>query len=56
MPLIDNDIQWAIKHSEDAAEFLSEFGCSDEDDLKDARRLEVVIKRLAREAGHIPQT
>jgi len=56
MGVLDNDIEWALEHCEEAAEFLSEFGCSDPNDLKKARRLEVVLKRLAREAGYIPQS
>ncbi|MFK5980854.1 MAG: hypothetical protein QM488_18420 [Rhizobiaceae bacterium] len=46
------DIDWAVDHCEQEAAFAYEMGGSHSNDLKNARRLEVVIKRLAREAGY----
>lgn len=48
----DADVAWAIQYLEDEADLCSTVNGSKDESTKEARRLETVFKRMAREAGY----
>ena len=56
MPKNDRDVAWAIAYLEEDAEACSAVNGERDSATKDARRLETVVKRLAREAGYSTET
>lgn len=52
MNKVDEDVLWAVTYATDEADMSSELSGSDSDLTKCQRRLETVIRRLAREAGY----
>ncbi|MGH1330747.1 MAG: hypothetical protein ACRBBK_07695 [Paracoccaceae bacterium] len=54
---LDADLAWALQYAEEDAQFSAEFNGEDGYTTADARRLETVLRRLAREAGYaLPET
>lgn len=51
----DKDVEWAIAHVEEEADVCSAVNGSRDGATKEARRLETVVKRLAREAGYVAE-
>ncbi|AUQ62360.1 hypothetical protein [Phaeobacter inhibens] len=57
LKLPDADLAWALQYAEEDAQFSAEFNGEDGYTTADARRLETVLRRLAREAGYaLPET
>lgn len=56
MPKVDKDVAWAIAWVTEEAEMWSVVDGSKADNTRTARRLETVVKRLAREAGYSTET
>ncbi len=55
--LPDADLAWALQYAEEDAQFSADFNGEDGYTTADARRLETVLRRLAREAGYaLPET
>jgi hypothetical protein len=48
----DADVAWALRHLEEDADMCSMVNGSADESTKEARRLETIFKRLAREAGY----
>jgi len=48
----DKDVAWALRHLEEDADVCSIVNGAADETTKEARRLETVFKRLAREAGY----
>lgn len=48
----DADVAWALRYLEDDADICSAVNGPDDEATRQARRLEVVFKRIAREAGY----
>lgn len=54
---LDADLAWALSDAEESVDFSAEFIGEDDCTHADARRLETVLRRLAREAGYaLPET
>lgn len=54
---LDADLAWLLQYAEEDAQFSAEFNGEDGYTTADARRLETVLRRLAREAGYaLPET
>lgn len=49
---MDADLRWALEHVSEQAELSSDINGADDPATRDDRRLEVVMRRLAREAGY----
>ncbi|WP_420011769.1 hypothetical protein [Tateyamaria sp.] len=52
MKPLDDDIRWALRVAEDQAEMASALEGPDDPGVQYARRMEVTLRRLAREAGY----